>query len=105
MTDKPSLVDRIFKNPKLEHDLRSAHITIAADQYMMLTLLMTMFSGVLLLMLGVCLTVFGIELPLPIPLWVIIVGTVILVPALQNKRKPCRINPQGFSVDIISLRT
>ena len=80
MTDKTPLVDRIFKNPKLDHDLRSAHITIAADQYMMLTLLMTMFSGVLILMLGVCLTVFGIELPLPIPLWVIIVGAVILVP-------------------------
>ncbi|HJJ72341.1 MAG TPA: type II secretion system F family protein, partial [Methanocorpusculum sp.] len=81
MAEKKPFPDNILKNPKLEHDLRSAHITIPVDQYMMLTILMTMLSGLLVLMLGVCLTVFGIELPLPIPLWVIIAAAVILVPA------------------------
>ncbi|MBR5142396.1 MAG: type II secretion system F family protein, partial [Methanocorpusculum sp.] len=80
MAEKKPFPDNILKNPKLEHDLRSAHITIPVEQYMMLTILMTMFSGVLILMLGVCLTVFGIELPLPIPFWVIIAAAVILVP-------------------------
>ena len=59
MAEKKPFPDNILKNPKLEHDLRSAHITIPVEQYMMLTILMTMLSGLLVLMLGVCLTVFG----------------------------------------------
>ena len=79
MTDKVPILDRIFQNKKLEHDLRSAHIAIAVDQYMMLTILMTMLSGLLVLLVGVCLTVFGIELP--IPLGLVIVAAVLLIPA------------------------
>lgn len=79
MTDKVPILDRIFQNKKLEHDLRSAHIAIAVDQYMMLTILMTMLSGLLVLLVGVCLTVFGIELP--IPLGLVIAAAVLLIPA------------------------
>ena len=79
MTDKVPILDRIFQNKKLEHDLRSAHIAIAVDQYMMLTILMTMLSGLLVLLVGVCLTVFGIELP--IPLGLVIAASVLLIPA------------------------
>lgn len=80
MAEKKPFPDNILKSPKLEHDLRSAHITIPVEQYMMLTILMTMLTGVLVLLVGVCLTVFGIELPLPIPLWLIIAAAVFLVP-------------------------
>ena len=79
MTEKQSFIDRLCKNKKLEHDLRAAHITIASDQYMMLTILMTLLSGVLVLLVGVCLTVFGIELP--IPLLLCIIPAAILIPA------------------------
>lgn len=75
-----TLLDKIFKNQKIEHDLRSAHIAIAVDQYMMLTVLMTLLSGLLVLLVGVCLTVFSISLPIGIPLWLLIFAAVILIP-------------------------
>ena len=75
-----TILDKIFKNQKIEHDLRSAHIAIAVDQYMMLTVLMTLLSGLLVLLVGVCLTVFGINLPIGIPLWLLIFAAVILIP-------------------------
>ena len=81
MAEKKSFMDNIFKNPKIEHDLRSAHIAIAPDQYMMLTILMTLLSGLLVLLVGVCLTVFNISIPISIPLWVIIAAAAILIPA------------------------
>ena len=81
MAEKKSFMDSIFNNSKIEHDLRSAHIAIAVDQYMMLTVLMTLLSGLLVLLVGVCLTVFGINLPIGIPLWLIIAAAVILIPA------------------------
>ena len=81
MAEKKSFMDSIFNNSKIEHDLRSAHIAIAPDQYMMLTILMTLLSGLLVLLVGVCLTVFNINLPIGIPLWVIIAAAVILIPA------------------------
>jgi flagellar protein FlaJ len=80
MAEKKSFMDSIFNNSKIEHDLRSAHIAIAPDQYMMLTILMTLLSGLLVLLVGVCLTVFNINLPIGIPLWVIIAAAVFLVP-------------------------
>ena len=81
MAEKKSFMDSIFNNSKIEHDLRSAHIAIAVDQYMMLTVLMTLLSGLLVLLIGVCLTVFNISLPIGIPLWLIIAAAVILIPA------------------------
>ena len=75
-----TILDKIFKNQKIEHDLRSAHIAIAVDQYMMLTVLMTLLSGLLVLLVGVCLTVFGINLPIGIPFWLLIFAAVILIP-------------------------
>ena len=80
MAEKKSFMDSIFNNSKIEHDLRSAHIAIAVDQYMMLTVLMTLLSGLLVLLIGVCLTVFNISLPIGIPLWLIIAAAVILIP-------------------------
>ena len=42
---------------------------------------MTLLSGLLVLLVGVCLTVFNINLPIGIPLWLIIAAAVIFIPA------------------------
>lgn len=55
--------DSILYNPKMEQTLRSAHITIPVDTYMMFTCLMTMLSGFFILIVGLLVFVLGIEIP------------------------------------------
>lgn len=82
MRHNPDILDTILFNTKLENALRSAHITVPVDQYMMLTILVTVFSGIMTALIGVLITVMGITLPVIsfLPVWILIIISCILIP-------------------------
>lgn len=82
MRQNPDILDTILFNTKLENALRSAHITVPVDQYMMLTILITGFSGIMTVLIGVLITVMGITIPFLsfLPVWILITVSCILIP-------------------------
>lgn len=80
MKKSEDLLDRVLNNKKLEISLRASHITIPVDQYLMLTILMSIFSCVLIAMIGMLLFVMDREISFIIPTWSIILLGCILVP-------------------------
>lgn len=82
MRQNPDILDKILFNNKLENVLRSAHIIVPVDQYMMLTILITVFSGIMIALLGTLITVMGITIPVIsfIPAWAVITISCILIP-------------------------
>lgn len=82
MRHNPDILDTILFNTKLENALRSAHITVPVDQYMMLTILVTVFSGIMTALIGVLITVMGITIPAIsfLPVWILIIIGCILIP-------------------------
>lgn len=82
MRQNPDILDKILFNNKLENALRSAHITVPVDQYMMLAILITAFSGIMIALLGVLITVIGITIPVIsfLPVWAVITVSCILIP-------------------------
>ncbi|MDO9522167.1 MAG: type II secretion system F family protein [Methanocorpusculum sp.] len=82
MRQNPDILDKILFNNKLENALRSAHIIVPVDQYMMLTILITVFSGIMIALLGTLITVMGITIPVIsfIPAWAVITISCILIP-------------------------
>lgn len=82
MRQNPDILDKILFNTKLENALRSAHITVPVDQYMMLTILVTGFSGIMTALIGVLITVMGITIPFIslLPVWILITVSCILIP-------------------------
>lgn len=82
MRQNPDILDKILFNTKLEIALRSAHITVPVDQYMMLTILVTVFSGIMTALIGVLITVMGITIPFLsfLPVWILITVCCILIP-------------------------
>ncbi|ABN07702.1 type II secretion system protein [Methanocorpusculum labreanum Z] len=82
MRQNPDILDKILFNTKLENALRSAHITVPVDQYMMLTILVTVFTGIMTALIGVLITVMGITIPVIsfLPVWILIIISCILIP-------------------------
>lgn len=82
MRQNPDILDKILFNNKLENTLRSAHIIVPVDQYMMLAILITVFSGIMIALLGILITVMGFTIPvIPfLPVWVVITLSCILIP-------------------------
>jgi len=83
MTEGTDFIDRLLFNRQMAGYLRSAHITVPVDQYMMLTILLTVLSALLMMMVGVLLYVFDISLDLIpfLPQWLTMLLAVILIPA------------------------
>lgn len=80
MKKSEDLLDRVLNNKKLEISLRASHITIPVDQYLMLTILMSVFSCVLIAMIGMLLFVMDREISSIVPTWSLILLGCILVP-------------------------
>jgi len=82
MRQNPDILDKILFNNKLENALRSAHIIVPVDQYMMLAILITVFSGIMIALIGILITVMGITIPVIsfLPVWVVITLSCILIP-------------------------
>lgn len=76
--------DRILSNKKLEKKLRGAHIKIPVTDYMMLTLLITIFSSIITANIGALLVVLGVKLPVFsfIPPLLLVLIAAILVPVI-----------------------
>ncbi|MDE2443890.1 MAG: type II secretion system F family protein [Methanocorpusculum sp.] len=83
MTEGTDFIDRLLFNKQMAGHLRSAHITVPVDQYMMLTILLTALSALLMMMAGVLLYVFDISIDLIsfLPQWLTMFLAVILIPA------------------------
>lgn len=83
MTENTSFIDRLLFNRQMAGYLRSAHITVPVDQYMMLAILLTVLSALLMMMVGVLLYVFDISLDLIpfLPQWLTMLLAVVLIPA------------------------
>ncbi|MCZ0859835.1 type II secretion system F family protein [Methanocorpusculum sp. MG] len=83
MTEGTDFIDRFLFNKQMAGHLRSAHITVPVDQYMMLTILLTALSALLMMMAGVLLYVFDISIDLIsfLPQWLTMFLAVILIPA------------------------
>ena len=83
MRHAETFLDKIFFNEKLEKNIRSAHMTTPVDVYMMIAILVSVLSGLLIVLIGLCIAVFDIVVPfLPgMTLWLIICAAVILIPA------------------------
>lgn len=58
--EKKDFIDRFLFNQKLEHQLRCAHIRLPVDQYLMLTVLVTMFIAIMVTMTGIMLSVLNL---------------------------------------------
>jgi len=82
MEKDADLLDRILANKEMSSILRGAHITIPVQQYMMLSILLTVLSVLLILMVGVVLFVFDISITIVpfLPGWLTIVLACILIP-------------------------
>lgn len=82
MTKGTDFIDRLLFNRQIAGYLRSAHITVPVDQYMMLTILLTMLSALLMMMIGVLLYVFDISLDFIsfLPQWLTMLLAVVLIP-------------------------
>ncbi|MDE2518181.1 MAG: type II secretion system F family protein [Methanocorpusculum sp.] len=83
MTEGTDFIDRLLFNKQMAGHLRSAHITVPVDQYMMLTILLTALSALLMMMVGVLLYVFDISIDLIsfLPQWLTMFLAVLLIPA------------------------
>ncbi|MDR0981212.1 MAG: type II secretion system F family protein [Methanocalculaceae archaeon] len=83
MTKDTDFIDRLLFSKQMTGYLRSAHITVPVDQYMMLTILLTVLSALLMMMVGVLLYVFDISFDLIsfLPQWLKMLLAVILIPA------------------------
>lgn len=83
MNRDATFIDKIFSNKQMTKNLRSAHITVPADQYMMLAVLLTALSALLVMMVGVLLYVFDINFTLApfLPQWLTLLLAVVLIPA------------------------
>ncbi len=83
MTETKNFLDRLLFNRQIAGQLRSAHITVPVDQYMMLTVLLTVLCALLMMMVGVLLYVFDISFnPLPfLPPWLVMLLAVVAAPA------------------------
>ena len=83
MSENTDFLDRLLFNKQMAGQLRSAHITVPVDQYMMLTILLTMLSALLMMTAGVLLYVFDISFSLIpfLPQWLTVLLAVIFVPA------------------------
>lgn len=83
MEKDADLLDRILANKEMSSILRGAHITIPVQQYMMLSILLTVLSVLLILMVGVVLFVFDISITIVpfLPGWLTIVLACILIPS------------------------
>ncbi|MDV0443144.1 type II secretion system F family protein [Methanorbis rubei] len=83
MTETKNFIDRLLFNKQMAGTLRSAHITVPVDQYMMLTVLLTVLSALLMMMVGVLFFVFDISFnPIPfLPQWLVMLFAVVLAPA------------------------
>lgn len=83
MTEGTDFIDRLLFNRQMAGYLRSAHITVPVDQYMMLTILLTVLSVLLMMMVGVLLYVFDISLDLIpfLPQWLTMLLVIVLIPA------------------------
>ena len=83
MRHAETFLDKIFFNEKLEKNIRSAHMTTPVDIYMMIAILVSVLSGLLIVLIGLCIAVFDIVVSfLPgMTLWLIICAAVILIPA------------------------
>lgn len=76
-------MDRILNNQEMQKTLRAAHITVPVQQYMMLSVLLTMLSALLILTVGVLLFVFDITVPSLsfLPGWLLLLFACILIPS------------------------
>ena len=54
---KQDFIDSILYNKKYELQLRAAHIRLPVDQYMMLTILVSLFTGIMTAMAGILIAV------------------------------------------------
>ena len=83
MNESTDFIDRLLFNKQIAGYLRSAHITVPVDQYMMMTILLTSLSALLIMLVGVLLFVFDISLDLIpfLPQWLTMFLAVILIPA------------------------
>lgn len=82
--NKGDMFDRLLSNKKIEKSLRSAHIKIPVEQYMMLAIIITVFSGIFTALIGILLYVLNIKIPVltSVPMGILILTVSIIVPVL-----------------------
>lgn len=59
---KQDFIDTILYSKKYELQLRAAHIRLPVDQYMMLTILVSLFTGIMTAMAGILIAVLDIQI-------------------------------------------